>query len=118
MPISIPDLVLTKCEPALRAKHVADIIQVMTFCDIYKNWTVTDIGRNIFPAISRDQTAIFYHMRSPIGFVTWANFDDEVHESLIATGKTPTDGKWNSGSRHWIIDFASPFIRANRLVSN
>jgi len=115
MPIVVADLKVTKCEPALRAKHLADIIQIMTFCEIYRSWTVADISRNIFPAIARDQTAIFYHKASAIGFVTWAGFDELSHESLVTTGNTPAHEKWNSGSKYWIIDFASPFLRVDKV---
>lgn len=117
MQFSTEKLTFVPCNDHLKAKQLADIVQVMSFCGNYRAWTVDDIKRNIFPAIALNQTSVFYHLNAPIGFATWATFSQVIHESVSATGKTPPKEEWNSGDFHWIIDFASPFVPPFRIRS-
>lgn len=63
----------------------------------------------ILPPIKLRQFIMFYDQGNPIGYMSWANFDEISEDRYLNSQDLLTLNDWSSGDRTWIIDFFAPF---------
>ncbi|WP_339492243.1 toxin-activating lysine-acyltransferase [Pseudomonas sp. EA_15y_Pfl2_R67] len=69
-----------------------------------------DFNRWLSQAIDYKQILLVFNKASiPLGFVTWANINDETQQRLMSDkGFSIHPLEWNEGENTWIMDFYCP----------
>jgi cytolysin-activating lysine-acyltransferase len=95
--------------PDAMREPVGAAIRLMILSDLHRRWTVSDLDRLIVPPIEMGQCLFAIKERSPIAFVSWALFSEEV-SMVFANHMRPLRREdWQSGTQLWIIDFIGTF---------
>lgn len=77
----------------------------------HQQHTLAMLGQHLLPAIHHRQFALFSHGQQPIGYITWAFFNEAAEQSYIKSNVSllnQTD-HWQCGERMWLIDWFAPF---------
>tara|TARA_R100000700_G_scaffold40154_2_gene54930 strand:- start:1699 stop:2214 length:516 start_codon:yes stop_codon:yes gene_type:complete len=85
-------------------RDMYDIVSLMSACPHYGGWPLRSIKRVIAPAVLLNQYKIFRYAKKPVGFVTWAFFDEEAHNSFVHNFRLLRPSDFHSGNRLWIMD--------------
>lgn len=69
------------------------------------------MASHVLPAIKHRQFALFFRQEEPVGYISWAGFDEATQQRYIADNlglfERPED--WISGHLLWFIDWVAPF---------
>lgn len=98
---------------------LGEITSLMMVSKIHRQMQIRDIADIILPAINLQQYRIYRDEKGkPVGFVTWANFSQDI-ESLYLKGKVVlSQAELNSGEIIYITDFIAPYGHTKRIVSD
>jgi hemolysin-activating ACP:hemolysin acyltransferase len=102
---------------AARTELFGDLCSVMSVNPHHKHRPMSVMADIFFPAFRHGQCRVFYNdVAQPVGFVVWAQVDDDAHERFIRTLSLRLHiSEWNDGTNLWILDFAAA-PEAMRLV--
>ena len=87
------------------AEALGSMILLCIQNDYYLDWSMLDIKKILYPAVSLGQYRIFRRNEQAIGFVTWAMLSDNASCYLSKYPAAPRPYEWRTGPRIWIMDF-------------
>ena len=84
--------------------------------EFYNNWKLQDLKGHFLPPIELGQCIIFHKGNTPIGFVSWALFDESAEAAWRDKTRLLNLEDWQSGDQLWFIDFIAPFGGVRKMV--
>jgi len=91
-----------------------DVLGLMLWSDIHRNWTVEDVGRLIMPPFNLGQFT-FIQGDQVLAFASWAFLTPEAEEGFLSGERKLMPEDWNAGDRVWLIDAIAPFGHARKV---
>lgn len=95
---------------------VSSAVLLMAETDLYKNHTVADLKRTLFPPVKLGQYRIYLKSGKPHAFVSWAYLSPEVREGFISRTRQLQPEDWNSGDELWFINFIAPYGGVRSII--
>ena len=85
------------------------LVWLYTVSPLHAGWPIFSLRQWVLPPIRLGTFRIYHKGERPVGFVSWAMFNEETEQKFVRnpTGLKPSD--WNSGERIWLIDCVAPF---------
>lgn len=77
----------------------------------HQQYTLHTFGRHVLPALDHRQFALFVEQDQPVGYISWAWFNEEAEQAYIQSNQSLLAHPewWHSGHRLWFIDWFAPF---------
>lgn len=111
--------ILDKLQGPELYRLIGEITTLMMYSKVHSKFMVLDIPDIILPPIHLNQFRIYRDRnKKPIGFVSWANFDDKTERKYINGYILRSLEEWNSGDRLFFTDFIAPFGHAKKIFKD
>jgi cytolysin-activating lysine-acyltransferase len=92
------------------------VINLMTFSDIHKVWTVDQVNRCIVPPVNLKQCTGIIEDGYLVAWVSWAFMSEEIGDKFLDGAYTMQPESWRSGDRLILMDLIAPFQHTHKLV--
>ncbi|WP_274585816.1 toxin-activating lysine-acyltransferase [Neisseria leonii] len=77
---------------------------------VYQHAGVQEAAINILPVLKNGQFALFSNNGHPIGYCTWAYFNEETERQYLQSNDVLQHAEnWRSGNKMWFINWFAPF---------
>jgi len=91
----------------------AEVLGAMTWLwfvsENCKKLTISDLALCVLPTIKSRQFALFSHNSQPLGYISWANLDEQSEAQYVNSEPwIYTQSNWNCGDRIWLINWFAP----------
>jgi len=97
---------------------IGEVTTLMMNSSIHKHFRVCDITNIIIPALRLNQFRIYRSDDTPVGFVSWAYFSDEIEKKYTASSMLLKIEDWTSGDNLFFIDFIAPFGHGRKIIQD
>lgn len=84
----------------------------------YCNSPINEMAAWVLPVLKNGQFALFSRHAQPLGYITWAYFDEAAQSRYLESNDSLLQNQdWNSGDCMWFINWFAPFGHS-RLIKN
>lgn len=88
---------------------VGKIVWLMGQSKAHQGHDIADLHRVILPPVALQQYRLWEADGFPVGFMTWALFNEETEAGYLDGTRFIQPDDWAAGDRLWLIDFIAPF---------
>ena len=88
---------------------VGKIVWLMGQSKAHQSHDIADLHRVILPPVALGQYRLWESDGFPVGFMSWALFNEEAEIGYLDGTRLIQPDDWNKGERLWLVDFIAPF---------
>jgi cytolysin-activating lysine-acyltransferase len=111
--------ILNKVKTPELYRLIGEITTLMMYSKVHSKFMILDIADIILPPIQLNQFRIYRDgNKKPVGFVSWAFFDDKTEKKYISGKAVMSLEEWNSGNNLFFTDFIAPFGHTKKMFKD
>ena len=95
---------------------IGKIVWLMGQSQAHQAHDVADLHRVVLPPVAFQQYRIWETEDYPVGYMSYALFNEEAEAAFISNSRFMEPEDWKSGDRLWLVDFIAPFGGVREIV--
>ena len=95
---------------------IGKIVWLMGQSKAHQAHDVADLHRVVLPPVAFQQYRIWETEDYPVGYMSYALFNEEAEAAFISNSRFMEPEDWKSGDRLWLVDFIAPFGSVREIV--
>ena len=95
---------------------VGKIVWLMGQSEVHQALDIADIHRVVLPPVALGQYRLWEADGFPVGYMTWALFNEETEARSLDGTRYIQPNDWNARQNLWLVDFVVPFGNIREMV--
>ncbi|MDO5640377.1 MAG: toxin-activating lysine-acyltransferase [Neisseria sp.] len=84
----------------------------------YRHHLVSEMAAWVLPVLKNGQFALFSRHARPLGYITWAYFDEAAEQRYLESNLSLLQNQdWQSGDRMWFVNWFAPLGHSREIKS-
>jgi cytolysin-activating lysine-acyltransferase len=97
---------------------IGEILTLFISSILHRKYSINQFAYQVIPALDLNQFRIYKINEKPVGFVSWAFFNNDLEEIYKQSNYLIKEEDWKKGDRLWFIDFIAPFGHASEIIKD
>jgi cytolysin-activating lysine-acyltransferase len=95
---------------------IGKIVWLMGQSKVHQAHDISDLHRVVLPPVALQQYRIWEADDYPVGYMSYALFNEEAETAFIHNLRFMEPEDWRSGEKLWLVDFIAPFGNVREIV--